>query len=377
MTIEEIKNIFNIILKRNPNDKEIEKYVTKSKFTNFELQDLIKELSNSTEKFKQLHSVSGDHIKNKTNYNEEDVDMFFSSKKYKVAICLSGHLREYKKNLASINKFIVKPLNADVFIHTWPENGKQIIATKGMTGPVPNTDYMEIPELSEYIDNVKSLEVGNNKEYLETLKDLEKKKFYLYGMSLKNGYYGGQAEPKFIYSQFYSINKAFENLTNYSKNNNVIYDIVIKMRADYCLYSGITEKEMDSVVHNENVIHVPTTPYSNHGHPSCCLCSAGILHEEHCEDICDVFAFSSYDNMKYYHDIYHKLEHLRNLQDSKNQDIMKNETFILEQKGNFILNDIWKNNNYKLDCFYPERLFREYLKDFKIIPSRLSGEVLR
>jgi len=377
MTKEKIIEIFKVILKRDPNNKEIERYIIKNKFSNFQLEDLIKELSNCEEKFKHLRSVSGDHIKNKTNYSEEDVDMFFSSKKYKVAICLSGHLREYKKNLASINRYIVKPLNADVFIHTWSEDGKQIVATKGMTGPVPNTTHMEIPELSQYIQNVKSLEIGNNKEYLETIKELEEKKFYLYGMSLKNGYYGGQAEPKYIYSQFHSINKAFENLTRYSKDNGVNYDIVIKMRADYCLYSGITEKELDSVMENKKTIRIPTTPYSSHGHPSCCLCAAGIEHEEHCEDVCDVFAFSSYINMKHYHDIYYSLEDLRVKQNSKNEGLRNDEKFILENKGEFILNDIWKPNNYKIDCFYPERLFREYLKDYRLLPSRLSGEVLR
>ena len=44
----------------------------------------------------------------------------------KVAIVISGHLRYYEKTVESLHKYIVEPLNADVFLHTWNVRGLQI-----------------------------------------------------------------------------------------------------------------------------------------------------------------------------------------------------------------------------------------------------------
>lgn len=41
------------------------------------------------------------------------------NRKLKVAVCISGQLRAFEKNAAHIVESIVKPLQADVFLHTW------------------------------------------------------------------------------------------------------------------------------------------------------------------------------------------------------------------------------------------------------------------
>lgn len=371
MNPPQIQELFSAILGRAADKTEIARY------TNCSYKEVVDDLSSSREKYKQLFSMSGEKIKTSVHYSDDDIKEFFQLKDKKIAICLSGHLRDYEKNLPSINKFIVDPLNADVFIHTWDSIGKQIFITKGVVGPTPDEKNKNLPNVSEFINNVRAIKTENNTLFLNTVQHLEDIKFYLYGMKLKNNLFGGQAEPKFIYSQFYSIYQSYLIMKEWSHANNVEYDFIIKMRADYSLNSGILQDDFDFLNENENSIFIPNTPYSNHGHPSCCLCANDLEHESHVEDICDVFAYGKPSSMEHYFKIYENLETLRVNQNTKNSQLLSGGNYILEKKNNFILCNIWNNKNYDIDCFYPERLFREYLANFHLEPSRLSGQVRR
>jgi hypothetical protein len=44
----------------------------------------------------------------------------------KVALCLSGQMRTYRECYRSLDKFILQPLQPDVFIHTWENQGVSI-----------------------------------------------------------------------------------------------------------------------------------------------------------------------------------------------------------------------------------------------------------
>ena len=37
----------------------------------------------------------------------------------RVALCLSGQMRSFERTFDSINENLIKPNNADVFIHSW------------------------------------------------------------------------------------------------------------------------------------------------------------------------------------------------------------------------------------------------------------------
>lgn len=363
-----INKLFNIILKRDADKTEVQRYLDKTE------KYIIKDLSTCKEKFKNLHRVSGDHLKIRTQHTEEDILDFFSSKKYKVAICLSGHVRNYPKNLPSINKFLVKPLNADVFIHTWDSIGSQILITRDVVGPTPDESDKNLPDFNEYLDNIKGVKIENNQNFLE--KFSTDKNYTLYGMSLGNKRFGGQAEPKYIYSQLYSVQQSFKILEEYCVENNTEYDIIIKCRIDYCLYGGIQEKDMDNII-SEGCYYVPNIPYSNHGHPICCLCENDIEHEEHLEDVCDVFAYSNYQNMKKYMNVYDNLHEIADAFEQDNLRQLEAHKFKTESHNGHRLVDIWKDVNYRLNCFYPERIFRYFLRNDKLRPSKLTGEVLR
>lgn len=372
---DEIVKLFQVVLGRDPDNTEIKRYLREE----YTYADVCRELATCKEKYIQLYNLSGERIRTSITYSEQDIEDFFSlmSGDKKVAICLSGHLRGYELNLPSIQKFIAKPLNADVFLHTWDTIGKQIRMTKGVVGPVPDESEGVIPDVSRYFSNLKKVKVENNNTFLKDLDYLEEQKFFLYGMELRNGLYGGQAEPKYIFSQIYSINQSFKLMEEWEAENNFKYDYVIKLRVDYCLSSGILSKDFIFLEENENVIFVPNLPYSNHGHPSCCLCAANLPHEEHVEDVCDVFAYGKRKEMEHYFSIYENLENLRRSQERQNAILESKREYPLGSKGSFILCDIWNLTNYDINCFYPERLLKHYLKDFHLEPSKLSGMVIR
>lgn len=371
MNSKEIEKLFKVILGRLPDLIEIKRYENSS------YNEVVDDLSTCKEKYKQLYSMSGEKIKTSIQYSDQDTKDFFSRKDKKVAICLSGHLRNYQENLSTINKFIVKPLGADVFIHTWDSIGEQIVMSEGVVGPTPNEKNKNLPDVSNFLDNIRGLKIEDNSIFLKTVEDLEDKKFYLYGMKLKNNLFGGQAEPKFIYSQFYSIYQSYLMMKQWSIKNETNYDCVIKMRADYSLKSGILAEDFDFLEKNPNTIFIPDTPYSNHGHPACCMCSNNLEHEIHVEDVCDVFAYGNYSSMEHYFKIYENLDNLRLDQNLKNDQLLSKGNYYLENKNNFILCNIWKDKNYDINCFYPERLFRKYLNHFYLKSSKLSGHVKR
>lgn len=360
-------NIFKAMLNRTPNEREEKWLETLSE------ERLIKELRFCSEKIESMRFLSGDHNKAKVFYDDEDINTFFSSNKYKVAICLSGHVRDYEKNLRSIKKYLVDPLNADVYMHTWDTIGKQKNSTNFVVGPIPDeTQALDLEKIKAIL-TFKSIKVENNKDYLEELdKKINNKKFFIYGMFLneKQGKLGGQAEPKYIYSQLYSVKESFKLIKNLDD-----YDIIIKLRADYNLMTGVEEKELDQAV-QKNVLVVPNVPYSNHGHPICCLCNSDIEHDDHIEDICDIFSFGNKETMKYYMEIYDYLEKYNDDFNIANGDWPTKGTSYKEYK-NFNLIDIWHKDDYKFHCFYPERLFRHHLSGYKLYPSKLCGEVIR
>jgi len=381
MTNEKVVEIFSAILSRDPTDEEIKRFQPMSE------KELIIELRDCPEKIINLFHMSGERFKTRVPVKDEHIEKYYSNKKnYKIALCLSGHIRDYEKNLNSINKHLAEPLKADVFLHTWDSIGTQKEIVQGTCGPIPDSTDKNLPNLYDLIPNLKKVKIENNEEFLENIdKELKEKEFYLYGMILneKKKIYGGQAEPKYIYSQFYSVNNSYQLARDYMNKNSFEYDIIIKLRADYYVHSGITTKELDNIVDNKNknILYVPNVPYSNHGHPMCKLCMKKVDHEIHSSDICDVFAYGSLSNMEKYFNMYEELENLRIKQIKDNQRMlrMKNE-FLIQKKGDlFHLVDIWryKERNMRLNCFYPERLYRDWFEGHLLVSSKLNGEVLR
>jgi len=104
MSKENISRAFKIALQREAKEVEYRLYM------NYSFFDLLKLLNTSEEKVKLLKSRAGEMLSTNISYSDEDIKDFFSRNDLKIAVCISGHVRNYKENLKSINKFLIKKL---------------------------------------------------------------------------------------------------------------------------------------------------------------------------------------------------------------------------------------------------------------------------
>lgn len=149
----------------------------------------------------------------------------------KIALCLSGQLRFLQQGYAeNIFPFILQGNDIDVFIHTWAiddeQDGKSYINGGGfaMGSPV-------------------------NKSYMLDVLNLYRPVKYLIQQQIpfENGKYPERTMPGIkshnLFSMFYSIYKSNQLKTEYEKENNFTYDIVIRCRFDIKL-----DKKIDLTV---------------------------------------------------------------------------------------------------------------------------------
>lgn len=149
----------------------------------------------------------------------------------KIALCLSGQLRFLQQGYAeNIFPFILQGNDIDVFIHTWAiddeQDGKSYINGGGfaMGSPV-------------------------NKSYMLDALNLYRPVKYLIQQQIpfENGKYPERTMPGIkshnLFSMFYSIYKSNQLKTEYEKENNFTYDIVIRCRFDIKL-----DKKIDLTV---------------------------------------------------------------------------------------------------------------------------------
>ncbi len=147
----------------------------------------------------------------------------------KVAVCISGQMRSFEKCYSNIYENIIKPNNADVFIHTWyDENNLRI---EGVDPKRHNIYY-------EKGDDVKVIDLYKPKSYLiETpiyfrnpnIKIPEK---YIERIKTMRQNNIKDESIHHSYSMFYSIFKCNQIKEEYSYKNNIYYDCVIKIRFD-------------------------------------------------------------------------------------------------------------------------------------------------
>ncbi len=149
----------------------------------------------------------------------------------KIAICLSGHTRNFIKNYCSIKKYILNKYDADIFIHTWEQVGHVINTVDASGNPKKIIDNSQ----KANIDNIKTLynpkkiivENQLSSEYNGKVPKRVKQNAYKAKNHVNNNlnYYG----------QMYTISYANNLKIEYEKENNITYDYVIRMRFDYIL----------------------------------------------------------------------------------------------------------------------------------------------
>lgn len=293
-----------------------------------------------------------------------------ANQKIRIALLISGHIRKNSilQNLYDYLGFY----DIDVFIFTWDN-----IGLKGNETKLDDvTDLDAVNKTILEFPNVRKFKIENNKKYIESIEE----------ETLKVPYFNWSSPEVFIKSQLYSIYKSYELMEEYAKENNIQYDMVVKLRFDLKFEQfNITPRIIDEI----NLTDIIFVPNYGVGHPhpdnetSCMVCDKmyyelGLRHAhifDHSSIICDVFAYGSQKSMKNYCSLYlHYDDMNRNFLSenlkflNKNPNIkytIKNNVYALEMTQSQHINSL-----YYLYCSYPERMLQRHLKEYMLVQSR-------
>lgn len=185
----------------------------------------------------------------------------------KIAVCISGQLRDYYNYIDNVFEKVINKYNADVFLHTWNHDDEKIKEALNSYKPV-----------SHLIEEFSPGKVIYSEKWLNINNDIIEKEKITVEYDLKNGDLVGK--PQNIFSMYYSIFKANELKREYENEHKFKYDIVLRFRPDI-------EFNVD-LNFNNNIVIIPQT-----------LCSYGI---------CDHFAYGPSNLMDRYSDVWNNIE---------------------------------------------------------------------
>lgn len=158
----------------------------------------------------------------------------------KVALCLSGLIRDFETSGESYNKFLCDTLKADVFIHTWNRNIESS-NTRFSSSKMADTNNKE-----KFFADI----FPNSKVFL-CMEDFNSDWNFR-----KN--FGNDISPRTTAIMYYSIYKSNLLKTKYEKDNSFIYDIVIRARMDFLLKQNVDLEELLDCCNNKKTIYVGT-----------------------------------------------------------------------------------------------------------------------
>lgn len=206
----------------------------------------------------------------------------------KVALCLSGHFRTFIKCKDRLFKHLIDIYHPDIFIHTWTELGfsrnyavsqtfddeaKKLVEKNKKYGRSEGEFYRNTPEIGTIYECL-----NPKKIIIEKYKDIEDEIYKLAEKITNKHVYD---YPPALVSQLRKINLCNKLKTDYERDNNFVYDVVIRSRPDIVLNDVIKLEEL-------NIIHTPKAHSYN--------------------IISDIFAFSTSENMNKYCSLFEKLD---------------------------------------------------------------------
>jgi hypothetical protein len=138
----------------------------------------------------------------------------------KWAVCLSGHLRTWRANARSFRRFVQKPYNADVFIHTW--STMDFTARTFWRGPLEHVERVDEPavieaELARHY-NLKGFRIEEQIDFMRPeFEDWNRE---------------SDAQAENVVSNLYSANQSYKLLVEHEKASGIKYDMIVKTRPD-------------------------------------------------------------------------------------------------------------------------------------------------
>lgn len=234
----------------------------------------------------------------------------------KVALCLSGHIRNLEQNYYSIKKNLLDYYDTDIFIHTWDTYGWRIegnlITSGGFKGFDHYSDKIDAQNIIDLI-NPKKIVIEQYENYeSEFLKKAEK-----YKNNLK---FPDKDRPVNVVSMWYKINKCNELKTQQELENNFKYDIVIRSRPDLVYFKPIIDENV--LLLYKKVLLIPQI--ESHGHAT------------------DIFSIGSSKIIDIASDVFNKLDLIYE------SGCLMNPHSIVEKYYNTFLSNRWYKYDFQL-----------------------------
>ncbi len=188
------------------------------------------------------------------------LEMYSEDRKPRVAICISGMFKSDMTNLDSIISTLVKPLDADVFIHTWDRQQEwggdmrrynfwpRVFAINNDKVPnnLLNLKFLEInyPEIYNCLLSSSFSDLDQDK--LESLIDIdsivvENEEVFLEKYQIDESF-----KTRGVYNQvkmFYGLYKSFQLVLEKENQEGFRYDYVIRLRSDTFISSSTIDYE--------------------------------------------------------------------------------------------------------------------------------------
>lgn len=192
--------------------------------------------------------------------------------KPKVALCISGLCKSDLTGLRSIFDKIVKPLNADVFMHTWDIQQdwagdsrsynfwSRVFEVKDLPSNLKDLEFLKSNYPNIYFALLSSHYSLLDKESI--FKEFSFKDFLCENQDefLEKYNIGESYSTRGTFNQvkmFYGLYKSFDMMRSYELNNNIKYDYVIRIRPDLFVVNEVSFEDLNFLDFSE--IAVATT----------------------------------------------------------------------------------------------------------------------
>ena len=148
---------------------------------------------------------------------------------HKIAVLISGGLRNFATTQEWMNKFLIEPLGADVFVHGWQTND-------GFDSDIENVKKYK---------NIKSYKIQDrSKVNIEIPEPM----FGKYPNHVSQGW--GMEVADHILGQLYNIKSCHNLIEEYEKEQGFTYDIIVRVRPDEFWFDKLQDIDLDFVYSN-------------------------------------------------------------------------------------------------------------------------------
>lgn len=286
----------------------------------------------------------------------------------KVALLLSGHIRNFEPRKAFWvdfnNKFGDR---VDIYVHTWNESGVRSQKEWIDVGKVPPS----FDEIRAVLKPKKML-VEDHSEKIDSF-SLKHPGLQLYYTNVR--YLNRTTDfTRNIGSQLYSIMKSWE----LAKDSGVEYDMMIRLRNDCIIENFGNIFTRDTSFLKDEVLVVNGNSHRHaFGGGGCNKCTLEYptrKHTDHVNDVCDIMYLGNPSVMARVCNMFNDARKLVLSFKEYNELAMKDEDVraCLVPYPDAMGVKAPKIYESRIKCFYPERLIREYMKDYWLLTDMLG-----